>query len=258
MEFIQKPDGRGNKNKNRNRKILWFNPPYSDSVKTNLGSKFLSLLDKHFKNSKYKKFFNRSTIKVSYCCMPNMESIISGHNRKILSKNSPTIAKTSLPQTPTHPATSNNNNNTIPISPKNCSCRNPSSCPLQGNCLTKNIVYKAEVKTDTETYIYLGLTSSTFKERYSNHIFSFRNQKCKDSTSLSKKIWELQTLNTTYSIDWRIVSLASAYNPCSGSCQLCLVEKAQILYSQDKNLLNQRTELMNKCRHRKKYLLSSI
>ena len=32
----------------RSKKALWFNPPYSMNIKTNVGAKFLTLLDKHF------------------------------------------------------------------------------------------------------------------------------------------------------------------------------------------------------------------
>ena len=34
--------------RNRNRKITWFNPPYSVNVKTNIGRIFQRLIDKHF------------------------------------------------------------------------------------------------------------------------------------------------------------------------------------------------------------------
>jgi hypothetical protein len=34
--------------RNRQRNITWFNPPYSESVATNVGKKFLILLDKCF------------------------------------------------------------------------------------------------------------------------------------------------------------------------------------------------------------------
>ena len=34
--------------RNRNRKIIWFNPPYIVNVKTNIGRIFLRLIDKHF------------------------------------------------------------------------------------------------------------------------------------------------------------------------------------------------------------------
>ena len=33
------------KKRKRNRKVIWFNPPYSDSAKTNIGGKFLNLID---------------------------------------------------------------------------------------------------------------------------------------------------------------------------------------------------------------------
>ena len=36
------------KTKKRKRKILWFNPPFSEHVKTNIGRTFLNLLEKHF------------------------------------------------------------------------------------------------------------------------------------------------------------------------------------------------------------------
>lgn len=42
-------------------------------------------LNKHFSNDKeLKKLFNRNNVEVSYSCMPNMASIIKGHNSKIL------------------------------------------------------------------------------------------------------------------------------------------------------------------------------
>ena len=37
-----------NTNKNRQLKILWCNPPFRQSVKTNIGNVFLKLVRKHF------------------------------------------------------------------------------------------------------------------------------------------------------------------------------------------------------------------
>ena len=37
-----------NTRENRNRKVIWFNPPYSLNVKTNIGKVFLKLVRKHF------------------------------------------------------------------------------------------------------------------------------------------------------------------------------------------------------------------
>ncbi|PIK43036.1 hypothetical protein BSL78_20110 [Apostichopus japonicus] len=51
-------------NRNRKRNIIWFNPPFSSNVATNIGGTFLKLINKHFpKTSKLHKIFNRNTVK---------------------------------------------------------------------------------------------------------------------------------------------------------------------------------------------------
>ena len=58
--------------------ILWFNPPYSKSVKTNMDKLYLCLISKPFPPThKYRKIFNGNTIKISYTCMSNIKSKIS-------------------------------------------------------------------------------------------------------------------------------------------------------------------------------------
>ena len=53
-----------NARRNRNRKVTWFNPPYSQNVKANIGKLFIKLVRKHFlKNNKYHKIFNLNTLK---------------------------------------------------------------------------------------------------------------------------------------------------------------------------------------------------
>ena len=74
-----------NSRKNRERNIIWFNPPYSMNVQTNIGREFLNLVSKHFpKNHRYSKIFNKNNMKVSYSCTDNLQTIIKKHNRKIL------------------------------------------------------------------------------------------------------------------------------------------------------------------------------
>ena len=65
-----------NQKKKRKRKTIWFNPPYSSTVKTNVGKLFLKLVKQHFpKGHKLHKIFNKNTIKVSYSCLKNMSSV---------------------------------------------------------------------------------------------------------------------------------------------------------------------------------------
>ena len=40
--------GRRRKNNRKRHDVVWFNPPFSEEVKTNVGAKFLRLIDKHF------------------------------------------------------------------------------------------------------------------------------------------------------------------------------------------------------------------
>ena len=59
------------KQKSRKRNILWFNPPYSISVKTNIGKLFRCLKNKNFPPiHKYRKIFNRNTVKKAIHACP--------------------------------------------------------------------------------------------------------------------------------------------------------------------------------------------
>ena len=71
----------------RKRKQIYFNPPYSAGVNSRVGGQILSLVDTCFTpTNPLRKIFNRHTIKVSYRTTPNMQQIISSHNRKLLTK----------------------------------------------------------------------------------------------------------------------------------------------------------------------------
>ena len=68
----------------RKRKIIRLNPPFNRSVITNMGRRFLSLVEKHFpKENKLRKIFNKNTLKVSCSCSQNMTQIINSYNRKV-------------------------------------------------------------------------------------------------------------------------------------------------------------------------------
>ena len=72
-----------NTNRNRTRKIIWFDPPYRQNVKTNISKILIKLIKKHFpKEHKLNKIFNTNTVKLSYSCMPNMSGIINSIIKK--------------------------------------------------------------------------------------------------------------------------------------------------------------------------------
>ena len=223
-----------NARRNKGRKVKWFNPPYSLNVKTNFGKVFLKLVRKHFPRShKLSKIFNLNMIKISYSSMPNVKNLIKQHNSKILNKDRDQI------QQP-------------------CNCRIKESCPLNGKCLHQCMVYKAEVSTNTTYKEYYEVSEGEFKSRYNNHTHSFRNICHINDTELSKYLWTLKANGTDYHLKWSIKSYASRYKCGTRRCDLCLTEKMIIALADPKVLLNKRTELISKCRHRSKFILNSV
>ena len=117
-------------------------------------------------------------------------------------------------------------------------------------------MYEATIKTDSITKKYIGSAETTFKQRWYGHKSSFKYKQKQNETSLSKYIWELKEANKSFDIKWQILKSVPSYDKETKKCQLCLVEKTLILYANKKLLLNKRSEIMNKCRHRAKFKLS--
>ena len=136
----QNEDENNQQREQRKRKIIWFNPPYSLKVKTNVGKLFLKLLDRHFpRPHKFYKLFNRNTVKISYCSVKNMGSIISSHKKQVLQLRNKIYG---------------------------CNCRKKKTIPLDNKCLTPNIIYEAKISNNTndEHKKYLGAAETSFKE----------------------------------------------------------------------------------------------
>ena len=210
---------------NRKRKITFFNPPFCQSVRTNIGKKFLNLIDKHFKNNdKMRKMINRNNCKVSYCCMANVKTIISGHNKKTLKLNSKSEKE------------------------KMCNCRKDNPCPLNNKCLNKNVIYKATVKSENSTKSYIGSTANTFKARWYAHKSDFKNAK-NNGTELSKHIWNLKNKNKEFEINWEILHHIGEVSNIRKICSTCNLEKVEIAIANNKLILNKRNELISSCPH---------
>ena len=219
--------------RNRKRKVKFFNPPFSYSVKTNVGAKFLHLISTCFpKDHALHKIVNRNTVKVSYKCMPNMKSILSRHNSKILK--------------------SNNQNS----DPPPCSHRGGTVCPLADKCKTTNVVYKATVTCDEQIETYTGLSEGPFQKRWENHKTDFRHTDKRTNTALAGHIWSLKDKDKNFTVNFEILQKAGAFNPISKKCMLCLSEKFHILYNPTGATLNIRSEFFNACRHKASKLLS--
>ena len=111
--------------KRQRNDILWYNPPFSKNISTNIGQRFLSLVDICFpKDHKLRRIFNRNTIKSSCSCMDNMKKMIVNHNKRLLK-----------PHDNSTPGTNN----------KTCNCQRKDTCPLDGHCLQSSVIYRAKV-----------------------------------------------------------------------------------------------------------------
>ena len=157
--------------------------------------------------------------------MPNIKNIINTHNKKIINPPKDNIART-------------------------CNCIRKQQCPLNENCLTNNVLYKASIipnEENSKTKIYYGVSETAFKLRYANH----------KKTELSNEYWNIISANKTSRFSWEILGTHKSYNQSSKRCLLCLNEKLAIALHGDDNMLNKRSEVISKCRHRNKYMLAN-
>ena len=234
---------------NRSRNIIWFNPPISMHVSTNIGKQFLKLVNQHFPSThRYHKIFNKNNLKISYSCTPNTKTIIDQQNRKLLSITSPSPGESTQPL---HTVRKKKTE-------KTCNCRNKDLCPLNQKCLQERVVYKATVQTRLQFKSYIGSRATTFKTRYNNHKQSFKHINHRNDTALSKFMWKLKEANTDFTLSWSIVSSVSKNFPKGKTCHLCLTEKAFIIKEDPVKALNTRGEILNKCHHRNKFRLKKI
>ena len=126
---------------------------------------------------------------------------------------------------------------------------------LNGECLVNEVVYQATVKTKDTKETYIGLTANEFKARYRNHQMSFRHEKRKNETELSKQLWKLKEEGKDLTVAWKIIAKAKPYTNLTKRCNLCTTEKFFLLTKPHMATLNKRNELISTCRHRRKFIL---
>ena len=166
--------------------------------------------------------------------MTNMKKQISRHNATILrNKNEDTNTRT-------------------------CNCRGERICPLNGQCLQTNVVYRADVECRNTVKTYYGLTENTFKARWNNHQSNLRNASQTQKTALSTYVWKCKNENLEPNIKWSIKANAYALSSGGNQCDLYLSEKMTILMANPESTLNKRDEIMAKCKHQRKYVLGTV
>jgi hypothetical protein len=164
--------------------------------------------------------------------MPNLKSIISAHNRKVLNRDqTPDANKGAAGQ--------------------NCNCADKTTCPLNNNCKVDKVIYRAKIESEGVAKFYIGSTIRTFKKRYTEHKYSIKN-KGVEGTRLSDYVWGLKSCNKKFDITWEILDRARSTVP-GKICSLCNLERIYIASADRDTLLNKRSELIGKCRHFPKF-----
>ena len=177
-----------------------------------------------------RKLFNSNTVRLNYSCMPNMQAIITSHNKAVLAKT--------------------NKSESTTTQKKKCNCRKKDNCPLSGKCLTESVVYQATVTKEdgsaTETYV--ELTEGPF---FKSHQL-VQKPRDRHATELSKYIWNLKDSKYLTLLAGEFCNLATRILLRPNGITLCLHEKYLIFCQPELSSLNTRKELVTACRHRKK------
>ena len=172
-------------------------------------------------------------VKVSYGCMSNISSIIKLHNKGLLKRRT---------------------------SENVCNCRTRENCPLQNQCLTPNVRYRADVENNTNkgTKISFGLAETSFKAWFANHNKNFNHEQYKEGTELSKYLWLLKKGQIMSRIRWSVVEKVYGRTNIN-FCPLYLAEKVHLIeYFNENRLLNKMNEFISGCRHQAELLLKIL
>ena len=180
----------------RSRRVTWFNPPFSQSISTNVGQKFLNLIDSCFPpDHELRRVVNRSSVKISYSTMPNMAQYMNQHNAKV------------------------SRGEQVESSGGCNGHRGGEQCPV----LAKGVVYSAEI-TDLSTgekETYTGLTDGTIRDRISSHMGNCRHRH-QPGTRLSTHVWKLKDRGAPYTITRSFQGPAATTPPrvCAGCASM--------------------------------------
>ena len=124
---------------------------------------------------------------------------------------------------------------------------------------------------------YFGQTTRPFKERYTEHKYSFSTpkkeltraegktvtiedqiQEKRNKSELANHIWDLKSQKKDFTIEWKIERRALPYKNGSKFCDLCAWEKTYIALGDPSTTLNSRNEIFHKCRIRTRFTLQSF
>ena len=101
------------------------------------------------------------------------------------------------------------------------------------------------------------MTGGPFRKRHYGHDHDMKEENEDETgTTLSRHVHKLRKAGTNFTIKWDLLEEGLAgFNPTSGQCRLCLLEKFHIMFTPGVATLNRRREVFSSCRHRRKLTL---
>ena len=102
----------------------------------------------------------------------------------------------------------------------------------------------------------LGTSTGKFKTQYNNHAKFCRHREYMSETELSKHVWNLKDLGLDNNLLWEIHKKGLHTN-ANVAIYVCR-KKCPLFHADPDTLLNKRTELISKCRHRNKFLMVNL
>ena len=106
--------------------------------------------------------------------------------------------------------------------------------------------------------IIMVLVKPEFKTRFYNRNQSFKCRPKYNATELSKAFCQAKDAGNNPVIEWSIAASTTPYYPGARWCNLCLAEKLFILRVDPTTMLNKRSKLNGKCRHKNKFKLKNL
>ena len=89
-----------------------------------------------------------------------------------------------------------------------------------------------------------------------NHRTSFAHEKYRHSTTLSNYVWEIKDKKGIDPIlKWKVRKKCRKYRDGDKDCMLCNEEKLAIASCNGRDMLNQRSEVLNDCKQKRSWLL---
>ena len=142
--------------------------------------------------------------------MQNIKSVINNYKKKVL-------------------------NNTAETE-ESCNCRNKNNYPLDGKCLTLNIIYEAQITSNQLNYkqkVYIGTAETDFKHRFNNHTKSFNLEHYENDTELSKEYWTIKRNHFTPKVTWRIIRKCAPFNTTKRMLSVCQLKSLKSLHTKE-------------------------